>query len=66
MSTSRDCVRACTLALAIVAVVVAGTAGVAVLQADASQSEIRVWVRDGTSCRFVRASEAQGALPCQS
>jgi hypothetical protein len=45
----------------------AGTAGIALWQADAAQPEERIWVRDGEAgCRHVRASEAIGAQRCQS
>jgi hypothetical protein len=55
------------LTLAILATTAAGIAGVALWPADAAQSEARVWIRNGESgCRYVPASEAVGALPCQS
>ena len=67
MSALIECVRAGMLTLAIVATTAAGMTGVALWPADAAQSEARVWIRSGESgCRYVPASEAVGALPCQS
>jgi hypothetical protein len=62
-----DCVRAGMLSLAILATTVAGIAGVALWPAEAQQSEARVWIKNGEiGCSYVPASEAVGALPCQS
>ncbi|HSA82448.1 MAG TPA: hypothetical protein VLE23_16645 [Geminicoccaceae bacterium] len=67
MSALMDCVRAGMLTLAILATTAAGLAGVALWPADAAHSEARVWIRSGESgCRYVPASEAAGALPCQA
>jgi hypothetical protein len=67
MSALVHCVRTCILAIVMLAGVAAGTAGIALWQADAAQPEGRIWVRDGEAgCRHVRASEAIGAQPCQS
>jgi hypothetical protein len=67
MSALMDCMRAGMLTLAILTTTAAGIAGVALWPADAAQSEARVWIRGGESgCRYVPASEAAGALPCQS
>ena len=67
MSVLARCARTCILAIVMLAGVAAGTAGIALWQADAAQPEGRIWVRDGEAgCRHVRASEAIGAQPCQS
>jgi hypothetical protein len=67
MSALIDCMRAGILTLAIVATTAVAMAGVAFWPADAAQSEARVWVRNGDSgCRYVPASEAMDAQPCQS
>jgi hypothetical protein len=67
MSRLMDCMRAGALTLAILVTAAAGVAGVALWPADAAQAEARVWIRNGESgCRYVPASEATGALPCQS
>jgi hypothetical protein len=67
MSTMMDFVRAGMLTLVIVATTAAGLAGLAFWPADAAQSEARVWIRNGEiGCSYVPASEAAGALPCQS
>jgi hypothetical protein len=67
MSALMDWMRVGMLTLAILVTAAAGIAGVALWPADAAQSEARVWIRTGESgCRYVPASEAIGALPCQS
>ena len=67
MAALMDCMRAGMLTLAILATAAAGMAAVALWPADAAQSEARVWIRNGEGgCRYVPASEAAGALPCQS
>jgi hypothetical protein len=67
MSGMIEGVRAAMLTLAIVATTAAGLAGVAFWPADAAQSEAWVWIRNGEiGCSYVPASEAAGALPCQS
>jgi hypothetical protein len=67
MSALMDWMRVGMLTLAILVTAAAGIAGVALWPADAAQAEARVWIRTGESgCRYVPASEAAGALPCQS
>jgi hypothetical protein len=67
MTALVRCARTCILAMMMLAGVAAGTAGIALWQADAAQLQERIWVRDGEAgCRHVRASEAIGAQPCQS
>jgi hypothetical protein len=67
MSALARCARTCILMIVMLAGVTAGTAGIALWQADAAQPDGRVWIRDGEAgCRHVRASEAIGAQPCQS
>jgi hypothetical protein len=67
MSELMNCMRAGLLTLAILATTAAGLAGIALWPADAAQSEARVWIRNGEiGCSYVPASEAAGALPCQS
>jgi hypothetical protein len=67
MSALVRCARTCILAIVMLAGAAAGTAGIALWQADAAQPEERIWVRDGEAgCRHVQASEAIGAQPCQS
>jgi hypothetical protein len=67
MSALIEYVRAGILTIAILGTVAAGTMTIAFWQADAAQSEARVWIRDGAqSCRHVPISQALGAEPCQS
>ena len=67
MSGSIDRVRAGALVVLILAITATGMAGVTLWPADAAQPEAHVWIRNGESgCRYVPASEAAGALPCQS
>ena len=67
MTALARCARTCILAIVMLAGAAAGTAGIALWQADAAQLQERVCIRDGEAgCRHVRASEAIGARPCQS
>jgi hypothetical protein len=67
MSALIDCIRAGALTMAILVTVGIGSLGIAFWQADAAQSEGRLWVRDGAAgCRYLPASQAIGAEPCQS
>jgi hypothetical protein len=67
MATLIDYVRAGILTIAILGSVAAGTVSIAFWQAEAAQSEARVWIRDGAQgCRHVPISQAIGAEPCQS
>ncbi len=67
MSALIEYVRAGILTIAILGSVAAGTVSIAFWQADAAQSEARVWIRDGVQhCRSVPVSQAIGAEPCQS
>ncbi len=67
MAALIDYVRAGILTFAILGSVAAGTMTIAFWQADAAQSEARIWIRDGgQGCRHVPVSQAIGAEPCQS
>ncbi len=67
MSTMIDYIRAGALTTAILVTVGIGTLGIGYWQADAAQSEARIWIRDGGhGCRHVPVSQAISAEPCQS
>lgn len=67
MAAIIECARVFILTIAILGTVAAGTGSIALWQADAAQSERRVWIRDGAQgCRYVPVSQAVAAEPCQS